>query len=38
MTLTELSKIRCIYSNKDKNFKANHNRQNALIYILKLYL
>ena len=28
----------CIYSNKDKNFKANHNIVSAIIPRLMLYL
>ena len=28
----------CIYSNKDKNFKANHNSNNHSNLIRKLYL
>ena len=39
---TQLTKIQdlkgCIYSNKDKNFKANHNVFVSAVYALSLYL
>ena len=38
ISIYSCSSIRCIYSNKDKNFKANHNLCSSTIYFRLLYL